>query len=194
MARSVMDQLLRFGEVRRGRIGVALQDLTAKQAAAQGLGAHGRRPDRAGRARIARRSRRPARRATSCVAVEGSPVRSSTELRNRIGLVETGSSVTAGHPARGPPQPAEGRPRGASSAADASIALPALVGATLDEIPPSHPAYGRIGGVLVTRVARDSAAARAGLRRGDLIIGRRRRSRSARWRSWAPRCRRRGIA
>ena len=45
------------------------------------------------------------------------------------------------------------------------------MGATLDEIPPSHPAYGRIGGVLVTRVTRDSAASRAGLRRGDLIIG-----------------------
>ena len=28
MARGVMDQLIRFGEVKRGRIGVVIQDLT----------------------------------------------------------------------------------------------------------------------------------------------------------------------
>ena len=39
MARAVMDQLLRFGEVRRGRIGVVIQDLAPDAAAAMGLGA-----------------------------------------------------------------------------------------------------------------------------------------------------------
>jgi S1-C subfamily serine protease len=34
MARRVMDQILRFGEVKRGRIGVAIQDLTADLAQA----------------------------------------------------------------------------------------------------------------------------------------------------------------
>ncbi len=169
MARSVMDQLLRFGAVRRGQIGVALQDVPPKQAAAQGLGVQGG-------ALIARvepgspAARAGLRQGDIVVAVEGSPVRSSTELRNRIALVETGSSVTLdilreGRRSRLKVAPAM------EQRADPSIALPALVGATLDEIPPGHPAYGRIGGVLVTRVTRDSAAARAGLRRGDLIIG-----------------------
>ena len=37
MARAVMDQLLRLGEVRRGQIGVALQDLTPELAEALGM-------------------------------------------------------------------------------------------------------------------------------------------------------------
>ena len=104
------------------------------------------------------------------LAVDGSAVHSSTELRNRIALIEVGSSAVLdilrdGRRSQVSVAPALQRPT------DAGDVVPALAGATLDEIPRDHPAYGHIGGVLVTRVARGSAAARAGLRRGDLIIG-----------------------
>ena len=114
MARSVMDQLLRFGAVRRGQIGVALQDLTAKQVAAQGLGAQGG-------ALIARvepgspAARAGLRQGDIVLAVEGSPVRSSTELRNRHSLGRDRQQRDPGNPARGSPQPAEGRPRGGAA-------------------------------------------------------------------------------
>src|SRR5690606_28795134 len=39
MARQVMDQLLEFGEVRRGRLGIGIQDVTPGLAAALDLGA-----------------------------------------------------------------------------------------------------------------------------------------------------------
>ena len=60
----------------------------------------------------------------------------------------------------------------ASADADDSAAPgPAqLAGASLGEIPPDHPAYGQIDGVLVTGVARGSPAAAGGLRRGDVIV------------------------
>ena len=59
MARAVMDQLLRYGEVHRGRIGVVIQDLTAQQAGEHGDGADGRCGHRPGRAWLAGRPCRP---------------------------------------------------------------------------------------------------------------------------------------
>ena len=169
MARTVMDQLLRFGEVRRGQIGVVLQDLTPQLAEALGLASQ------AGAVIAQVEPGSPAARAglrqgDVVLAVDGSAVHSSTELRNRIALIEAGSSAVLdilrnGRRSRASVTPAVQRQT------EAGGVVPALAGATLDEIPRDHPAYGRIGGALVTRVARGSPAASAGLRRGDLIIG-----------------------
>ena len=87
MVRAVVDQLLRHGEVRRGRIGVAISDVSPQAATAARLrdrqGAvitrveSGSTADRAG-----------LRSGDIVVSVDGSPVRNSGELRNRVGLVE----------------------------------------------------------------------------------------------------------
>ena len=92
MARKVMDQILRYGEVKRGRIGVAIQDLTPDLAQAMNT-AH---TTGAVIARVDAGS--PAERAglhsgDLVVAVNGVAVRSGTQLRNMIGLTRIGDEV-----------------------------------------------------------------------------------------------------
>jgi S1-C subfamily serine protease len=92
MARQVMDQLIRYGEVKRGRIGVAIQDLTPDIAQALGTShAQG-----AVIARVERGSPAEAaglRRNDLVLAVNGAPVHSAAELRNRVGLTRIGDEV-----------------------------------------------------------------------------------------------------
>ena len=93
MARQVMEQLLRHGEVRRGQLGVVVQDLTPDLARALGVEAR----DGAVIAEVGRGS--PAegaglRRGDVVVAMEGTPVRGPADLRNRVGLTPVGATVT----------------------------------------------------------------------------------------------------
>jgi Do/DeqQ family serine protease len=92
MARQVMDQLIRYGEIRRGRIGVAMQELTPDLAQALGT----KHTQGAVIARVEAGS--PAERAglrtnDLIVAINGVPMRSGTELRNRVGLSRIGDEV-----------------------------------------------------------------------------------------------------
>src|SRR5689334_12346981 len=92
MARQVMDQLVNYGEIKRGRIGVAIQDLTPDLAQALGT----RRTQGAVIARVEPGS--PAERAglrtnDLVVAINGAPMRSGSELRNRVGLSRIGDEV-----------------------------------------------------------------------------------------------------
>jgi Do/DeqQ family serine protease len=92
MAHDVMDQLIRHGEVRRGRIGVAIQDLTHDLARALGTA----RTEGALITRVASDS--PAQRAglrssDLVVAVNGVPIHSAADLRNRIGLAPIGDEI-----------------------------------------------------------------------------------------------------
>jgi Do/DeqQ family serine protease len=92
MARRVMDQLIHYGQVKRGRIGVEIQDLTPEIAqamnATQTTGAVIRRVDPGSPA-----ERAGLRSGDLVVAVNGVPVRSGTQLRNTIGLSRIGDAV-----------------------------------------------------------------------------------------------------
>jgi Do/DeqQ family serine protease len=92
MARQVMDQLVNYGEIKRGRIGVAIQDLTPDLAQALGT----RHTQGAVIARVEPGSaaeRAGLRTNDLVVAINGAPMRSGTELRNRVGLSRIGDEV-----------------------------------------------------------------------------------------------------
>jgi Do/DeqQ family serine protease len=92
MARGVMDQLIRYGEVKRGRIGVAIQDLTPDLAQAMNT----RQTSGAVIARVEPGSSADhagLKTGDLVVAANGVTVRSGMQLRNAIGLTRIGDEV-----------------------------------------------------------------------------------------------------
>ncbi|MGH8866273.1 MAG: Do family serine endopeptidase, partial [Burkholderiales bacterium] len=92
MARAVMSQLARYGEVRRGRIGLTTQEITPELAKALGL-----TPNQ-GAVVVEVAPDSPAakvglKRGDVVVAVNGRGVRGSSDLRNQIGLMAVGEDV-----------------------------------------------------------------------------------------------------
>ena len=171
MARAVMDQLLRFGEVRRGRLGVTTQDLTpdlAKQlgvTVTEGALVAGVEKDSAAE----KAGLRPK---DVVVAVNERPVRASSELRNRVGLIPIGEEVDMTVLREGRQLKVKARVGELFQAAAISgESVPQLAGLKVAEVQPGMPMYGQVEGVVVTGVERDSAAAKNGLRAGDVILG-----------------------
>jgi len=169
MARAVMEQLIEHGEVRRGRLGIMIQDLTPDLAQALGL------PRSAG-ALVARvEEGTPAERAgirsgDVVIAVNGRPVSSSRDLRNAIGLMRTGTKVELTILRDGKEETVTAVLDESQESPDRVRASRVPAGAELEELRPGMSGYGRVEGVAVRRVAPGSPAARIGLRSGDVIL------------------------
>lgn len=92
MAQGVMAQLLRFGEVRRGLIGVSVQDVTPEIAEAMGLKVG------AGALVTQVQAGSPAadagmRSGDLIVEIDGHAIENASDLRNQVGLVPVGQDV-----------------------------------------------------------------------------------------------------
>jgi len=168
MARRVLEQIVEYGEVRRGVLGVRVQDLTAEIAEAFGLD----RREGALVAQVAPNSAADEAGLESgdvIVAVNGEPVRSANDLANAIGLLPIGTEVEIRYLRDGRERAATaviGDPE--SGQISARNLHPALSGASFSELDERSPLFGEVRGVLVTEVEPGSRAARY-LRRGDVI-------------------------
>jgi serine protease DegQ len=92
MVRAVIDQLLRYGEVRRGVFGVQAQDLTADLAVALDL--KGRRGAVVASVDPGTAAERAGLRVGDLItALNGREVRSAAAIRNTIGLMEIGAEL-----------------------------------------------------------------------------------------------------
>jgi len=167
MARAVMQQILEHGEVRRGRIGVTIRDLTPDLAEALGVSAL------RGAVVVSVAPGTPAEQAGLApgdviVTVDGAPVADSAELRSRVGVQPPGAEVEIGYLRDGERRRAALRlaPSGRQGPAAAAAELD---GVRLAPLAPGLPGHGEVEGVAVLEVADDSVAARAGLRPGDVI-------------------------
>lgn len=168
MTMKLMEQIVAHGEVRRGVLGIAAQDLTPELATAFNLThEHG-----AVIVRIAKDSQ--ADRAGLQVgdvitSLGGRKISNAAELRNAVGLMTVGEQVEVVYLR-------EGQSRRATVLVEAPRLVTApgekvdrrLKGAVFQEIEPEDGAAAE--GLLVREVAPDSAAAARGLRPGDLIV------------------------
>ncbi|HTU66624.1 MAG TPA: DegQ family serine endoprotease [Steroidobacteraceae bacterium] len=174
MARSIMDQLLKYGSVKRGLLGVNIYSLTPDMAKSLNLtNTQGVLVSQVTEASAAEKAGiKPGDVITS---INGQPIKSNSELRNAIGLSRVGdkldvalirdrkplhvTAVINDVPAAKPGETAKATP---PAAGDAAPMHPGLTGATL--------ADGASGGVEVRSVEPRSAAAQW-LRNGDRIEG-----------------------
>ena len=174
MAVNVMAQLIEHGEVRRGVLGVSIQDLTPELAEAfdvaesRGVVITGVLEDSA----AAEAGLQPGDIVT---AVEGRPVTRAADLRNRVGLSPVGEkvSLTILRDSRPREVVAVIRETGGKSADGAALSR-YLKGAEMRDLRDGELNHASQG-VLVEEVQRNSAAWRAGLRSGDVIINANRR-------------------
>lgn len=171
MARAVMSQIVRFGEVRRGRLGITMTDLTPALAKKLGVSAS------AGAAITAVQPGSPAanaglRERDVILALNGRPIGSSGALRARLGLTPVGEEIEM-RIARGA-EVITIRTRVAAPHALAGAdgrTLPQLPGLAVLEIERGSPLFERLqgGGLVVTAVEQKSRAWQAGFRPGDII-------------------------
>jgi serine protease Do/serine protease DegQ len=170
MALSVVEQLAEFGEVRRGRLGVLIQDLTPQLAASLKL--------KVARGAVITRveADSPAEKAglvpgDVVMAVNGDEVRNTADLRNRIGLVRVGSEVTVTILREGAIKKIPVRVANVQRATYAGgESAPQLSGAVFQRMDDQHPLHGQVDGVVVADVERGSRAWQNNIRPGDLII------------------------
>ena len=165
MAHSVMDQLIKYGSVKRGLLGVSMYTVTPDLAKSLGL----KNSEGALVSQVVDGS--PAEKAgirtgDVITSVNGQPVKSNSELRNAIGLLRVGDKVEVGLLRDGKPLrvTATISDTSASTLGPAESIHPAFEGATLADAPDD-------GGALVKNVEAGSQAAQSGLRTNDIIVG-----------------------
>lgn len=176
MAQAVMDQIIEYGEVRRGQLGVTIRDLTADLAQALGV------PVERGAVVIEVVQGSAAEEiglspGDVITVVDGMAVEGSRDLRNRIGTLRPGEEVelTVQRGVEVMTRVATLERAAAETAAEGSVPVPpgttspALAGAFVTDLEAGHPAHGQVNGVVVSSVEPDSDAAAAGLETGDVI-------------------------
>jgi len=169
MVRQITDQLVDYGEVRRGFLGAQLQDLDPDLAAAFGM------KTRKGAVLVNIIEGSPADIAglqpgDVVIAVNNNAVDNAADLRNQVGLKRIGDKVELRIVREGKKKTVT-----ATVAERETAAIPSdlrnerLAGVTFGDIPEQSAAYGRVRGVMVYEVENGSRVGAAGMREGDII-------------------------
>ncbi|HWJ02014.1 MAG TPA: Do family serine endopeptidase [Burkholderiales bacterium] len=159
MAHAVMEQLVKFGEVKRGRLGISMTDVVGGEGATI---AEVQADSPASKAGL--------RKGDVVTGFNGRPVRGAAELRARLGVVPVGDTVDLQVQRGGEQRTLRAQIGAIETRASGGQAVQELAGAVFQEVSKAG-LPGRNRAVLVTAVKPESPAFRHGLRAGDLIVG-----------------------
>lgn len=170
MVKTVMAQIVRYGEVRRGRLGLSMQDVSPELG--EPLGAKLKEgavlTEVEPESPAARAGLRPG---DIVVAINSRPVRNASDLRNQLGLIPVGENAALKVLRQGKEMAFNARigPVETQHLAGGA-AVPELAGATVADHRTGS-GRNRKEAVMVTSVAASSPAYHHGLRPGDVIVG-----------------------
>ena len=167
MAKTLSQQLIQFGEVKRGLLGIKGMEMSADIAKAFKLNVQrgafvSEVLPNSGSAKAGVKS------GDVIVSLNDKPLSSFAELRSRIATTEPGAKVKLGLIREGKPLTVEVTlDKSTSSSASAEQISPTLQGATLSD----GQLKNGTKGISVTTVEKSSPAAQAGLHQDDVIVG-----------------------
>ncbi|QLN92688.1 serine endoprotease DegQ [Enterobacter hormaechei] len=167
MAKTLSQQLIQFGEVKRGLLGIKGMEMSADIAKAFKLNVQrgafvSEVLPNSGSAKAGVKS------GDVIVSLNDKPLSSFAELRSRIATTEPGAKVKLGLIREGKPLTVEVTlDKSTSSSASAEQISPALQGSTLSD----GQLKNGTKGISVTTVEKSSPAAQAGLHQDDVIVG-----------------------
>ena len=167
MAKTLSQQLIQFGEVKRGLLGIKGMEMSADIAKAFKLNVQrgafvSEVLPNSGSAKAGVKS------GDVIVSLNDKPLSSFAELRSRIATTEPGAKVKLGLIREGKPLTVEVTlDKSTSSSASAEQISPALQGATMSD----GQLKNGTKGISVTTVEKSSPAAQAGLHQDDVIVG-----------------------
>ncbi|EKS6649803.1 serine endoprotease DegQ [Enterobacter hormaechei] len=167
MAKTLSQQLIQFGEVKRGLLGIKGMEMSADIAKAFKLNVQrgafvSEVLPNSGSAKAGVKS------GDVIVSLNDKPLSSFAELRSRIATTEPGAKVKLGLIREGKPLTVEVTlDKSTTSSASAEQISPALQGATLSD----GQLKNGTKGISVTTVEKSSPAAQAGLHQDDVIVG-----------------------
>jgi len=164
MAKGVMDQLIKYGQVKRGVLGVNIYNVTPDIAKEFGL-TESSGALVAGVSQGSAAERAGIKTGDIITSINGALMKDASELRNTIGMLRIGDKVEIGFLRDGKPHTVTAliAERSETETANAIDINRGLEGAELADGPEG-------GGVLVRSVQEGSPASQAGLRANDLIV------------------------
>jgi len=170
MARAVMNQIVRYGEVRRGRLGIEMADLTQELSKKLGVNTLD------GALIAAVQAGSPAdksglREGDVVTALNSRPIRNAAELRARLGLTPVGEEVEMRVQRGGAMRAVRTRIVAPDVSTGDGQTVAQLPGLRVIDIERGSPLFQRMGGggLVVSAVEQKSAAWVAGFRPGDII-------------------------
>jgi serine protease Do/serine protease DegQ len=165
MVRKIVDQLIEYGEVRRGMLGVIMQNLTPELSQAFGLDLHqGVVISQVIEDTAAEEAGLKA--GDVVTSINGAPVKSASAMRNMVGLLRVGDEMRISVIREGRKKTMTAVIRDAKDLSVSGTRInQRLAGATIEEKENGGKTY-----LVVTEVQQGSAAWNAHLREGDIIL------------------------